>query len=394
MKLELLATTAFGLEALARRELEALNFEARTSEPGRISFHGDASAICTANLWLRTAERVLVVIGRFEATDFGQLFDRTRELPWEEWVGAQDAFPVRGRSVKSQLSSVPACQRIVKKAIVDRLMEAHGTDRLEESGPARTIEVALLEDRVTLTIDTTGVGLHKRGYRSLVGAAPLRETLAAALVQLSFWHDDRPLVDPFCGSGTIPIEAALIGTNRAPGLARTFAAQDWPNVPESLWEAARTDARAQLRPLQSQIVGYDADEEALSLARRHAQQAGVADLVRFERQEFEQLESDLDYGVLIANPPYGERVGEQKEVAALYQRFPIVLGRLPTWSHFIFTAMEEFERRVGRGADRRRKLFNGPLQCTYYQVHGPRRGKGAQLPAAGRGLPEVAAQPS
>lgn len=374
MNIELLATTAFGLEALARRELEALDFKARTSEPGRLSFHGDASAICRANIWLRTAERVLVVIGRFEAEDFGELFDGTRALPWEQWIGPDDEFPVRGRSVKSQLSSVPACQRIVKKAIVERLREAHGTETLAETGPVRVIEVALLENRVTLTIDTTGAGLHKRGYRSLVGAAPLRETLAAALVQLSFWKDDRPLIDPFCGSGTIPIEAALIGTNRAPGLQRSFAAEAWPIVPANLWEEARADARSRIRPLQSRIIGYDADDNALSLARHHAERAGVGDLVHFQQQEFEDLESSREYGTIVTNPPYGERVGERHEVEALYQRFPVVLGRLPTWSHYVLTAMAEFERRVGRSADRRRKLYNGSLQCTYYQFHGPRQG--------------------
>lgn len=380
---DLIATTAFGIEAVAKRELAALGYEAKADEPGRLSFRGDARAIAQANLWLRTAERVLLVLGRFPASDFGALFDGVRALPWENWVGPNDAFPVKGRSVKSQLSSVPACQRIVKKAIVERLREAHAVESLPEAGTHYTVEVALLNDRALLTIDTTGVGLHKRGYRPLVGVAPLRETLAAALVLLSFWKPDRPLIDPFCGTGTIPIEAALIGRDLAPGRLRTFAAEEWPALPAAAWEDARREARERaLGPLPQRILAYDYDETVLELAREHAQAAGVAEDIHFQCQAFEDLRSAKHYGIVIANPPYGERMGEVEDVEELYETIPLVLRHLKTWSHYFLTARLDFERIVGRPADRRRKLYNGRIECTYYQYHGPRPGRDDRPAAA------------
>lgn len=371
--LQLIATSAVGLEAVVARELKALGYEAKIRQTGRIAFAGDESAICRSNLWLRSADRVLLEIGAFEATDFGQLFDRTFELPWETWVGRDDAFPVNGRSVKSQLSSVPACQKIVKKAIVEKLRHAHRTQTLPEVGTQYTVEVALLEDQATLTIDTSGAGLHKRGYRRLVAEAQLKETLAAALVQLSFWKPDRPLIDPFCGSGTIPIEAALIGRNLAPGLERTFAAEAWPPISERLWTQARAEARDLAREeLPIKIIGTDVDGEVLSLARYHAAQAGVADDIHFQQRDFSELTSKRQYGCVICNPPYGERMGQSDELESLYTSMPLVLRRLPTWSHYILTAFPDFESLVGRHADRRRKLYNGRIECTYYQFYGPR----------------------
>ena len=371
--LELIATATFGLEAVVARELNALGYEAEIIQPGRVLFVGDESALCRANLWLRCADRVLLRLGAFEAGDFGVLFDRTCALPWEQWIPADGVFPVRGRSIKSQLSSVPACQRIVKKAIAEKLLAAHGTASLPETGALYPIDVALLDDVATLTLDTTGAGLNKRGYRPIAGPAPLKETLAAALVLLSFWKPDRPLVDPFCGAGTIPIEAAMIGRNLAPGVNRPFAAEDWAAPAAALWEAARTEARdAALPSLPVRILGTDAAEAALKLARFHAEKAGVAEDIHFQQGDFADLTSRREYGCLICNPPYGERMGDREQVRDLYRSMPDVLRRLQTWSHYILTADPGFETLVGRPADRRRKLFNGRIECTYYQFHGPR----------------------
>lgn len=373
--LNLLATSAVGLEAVVARELKALGYAPRIVQTGRIAFAGDEAAVCRANLWLRCADRVLVQLGLFEATDFGQLFDQTFDLPWHDWLPADAAFPVNGRSVKSQLSSVPACQKIVKKAIVEKLKHAHQATALPETGPQYTVEVALLDDRATLTLDTSGPSLHKRGYRRLVGEAQLKETMAAALVMLSFWRPVRPLLDPFCGSGTIPIEAALIGRNMAAGLHRGFAAEAWAAISQKLWHEARQEARDLTKPdLPVRIIGTDIDEEALSLARYHAQQAGVAEQIHFQQRDFRDLASSKEYGCLICNPPYGERMGHADELEDLYASMPLVLRRLKTWSHYILTAYPDFEKLVGRAADRRRKLYNARIECTYYQFHGPRPG--------------------
>jgi putative N6-adenine-specific DNA methylase len=352
-----------GLEAVAARELEDLGYSPRIVQTGRVAFAGDGLAVCRANLWLRCADRVLIQVGQFEARDFGELFDRTYALDWHDWIGPRAAFPVLGRSVASQLSSVPACQRIVKKALVEKLRAAHRVDTLDESGPTCTVEVALLKDVASLTIDTTGASLHKRGYRTLVGAAPLKETLAAGLVLLSFWRPDRPLIDPFCGSGTIPIEAAMIGRNIAPGLGRQFAAEAWFALPEPLWQQACQEARdkAVAADLPTRIIGTDIDPEAIKLARFHAERAGVAGQVHFQQRSFEELTSSREYGCVICNPPYGQRIGEDEQVRELYQSLPLVLRHLRTWSHFILSARKDLEKIVGRAADRRRKLYNGSI---------------------------------
>ena len=373
MTLDLIATSTFGLEAVVKRELIALGYEADVLQNGRVLFRGDESAIARANLWLRTSDRVLVRIGEFDAPDFGVLFDRTRDLPWEAWLPPDAAFPVKGRSVQSQLSSVPACQRIVKKAIVERLKAAHGVAELPESGAQFAIEVALLKDHTTLTLDTSGAGLHKRGYRTLSGEAPIKETLAAALVLLSYWRPDRPLIDPFCGTGTIPIEAALIGRRIAPGLERSFAAEAWPRIPAEIWTQARDAARAEIQAeMPGFIMGTDIDGSVLTVARKHAAQAGVANDIHFEQKAFADTASRKLYGCLICNPPYGERISRRPEVQELYASMPGVLRNLRTWSHYILSADKHFERIVGQPADRRRKLYNGPIECTYYQFHGPK----------------------
>ena len=374
-QLDLIATSAVGLEAVVARELKALGYESKTLQTGRILFRGDEAALCRANLWLRAADRVLLRLGAFEAKDFGQLFDQTYALPWEQWLGADAAFPVNGRSVKSQLSSVPACQKIVKKAIVEKLKAAYGGVWLPETGPQYTVEVALLDDIATLTIDTSGAGLHKRGYRTLVGEAQLKESMAAALVMLSFWRPERQFVDPFCGSGTIPIEAALIGRNMAPGLNRSFAAESWPTIAAEHWQAARQEAREGILPdLPLRIIGTDISGEALSLARFHAEQAGVAEQIHFQQRDFHDLTSKKEYGCVICNPPYGERLGDHDDLEDLYRAMPTVLRRLKTWSHYVLTAYPDFEALVGRKADRRRKLYNARIECTYYQFHGPKPG--------------------
>ncbi len=371
--IELIATSTFGLEAVVARELKALGYADQRVEDGRIAFRGDESAICRANLHLRSSDRVLVNVGTFEARDFGELFDRTKSLPWSSWLPPDAAFPVRGRSVRSQLHSVPDCQAIVKKAIVESLRRESSIDRLPETGPEFGIEVSLLKDRATLTIDTTGPGLHKRGYRKLVGPAPLKETLAAGLIQLSYWNRDRPLLDPFCGTGTIAIEAAMIARGIAPGLRRTFAAEKWPRIPAALWAEARAEAESAIGPsLKDPIVASDIDENSLRLARHNAELAGVAGDVRFERADAREIATHRKYGCVVTNPPYGERLGEATDVADLYRAFARALRRLDTWSIYVLTAVPEFERLIGRRADRRRKLYNGRIECGYHQFLGPR----------------------
>jgi 23S rRNA G2445 N2-methylase RlmL len=367
----LIATSAFGLEAVVVRELSDLGYSAKVARPGRIAFSGDASALCRANMWLRSADRVLVELASFAAPDFDALFDTTRELPWEEWIAIDAAIPVGGRAIKSQLSSVPAIQRSVKKAIVERLLAARPGVELPETGPPVAVEVSLVNDLATIDLDTSGHGLHRRGYRTLVAAAQLRETLAAAMVQLSFWKPDRPLVDPFCGTGTIIIEAAMIGRRLAPGRNRQFAAEGWNQIPAAAWQAAREEAADLALPaLQLRPIGCDADPESLKLARYHAGLAGVAEDVHFQHHTFDELTSSRNYGCVITNPPYGVRMGEEEEIEELYRSMPDVLRRLKTWSHFILTAHPDFERLVGQEADKRRKLYNGRLQCNLFQFFG------------------------
>ncbi len=382
--IDLIATTAFGLEAVVARELEQLGYEPRITGTGRVEFRGGGLAVCRANMWLRAADRVLIKVGSFRAVDFGELFEGVKALAWDRWIGPSAAFPVNGRSVKSQLSSVPACQRMTKKAIVESLRAAHKVVDLPETDARVVVEVGMLEDVATLTIDTSGEGLHKRGYRQLIGEAQIKETMAAGLVLLSVWRPHRPLVDPFCGSGTIAIEAALIGRNMAPGLYRTFDAVSWGMIADSLWDQADEEARdLATGTLAYPIHGYDISEDALSLARHHAKRAGVQDVIQFQKRDFRELTSTLEYGCTIANPPYGDRIGRGREIEELYRAFPDVLRRLPTWSHHIITSWDDFERLVGQPATRRRKLYNAQIECTYFQFLGPRPPRGTG------GAPEV-----
>jgi len=368
--IELIATTSFGMEAVVARELKQLDYENQKVEDGRVTFVADEAAVCRANLWLRSAERVLIKLGEFDARDFGELFDRTFDLPWDEWLTEEAAFPVRGKSVRSQLTSVPDCQSIVKKAIVEKLKRCYQREWFEETGPVYSVEVALLKDRVTLTMDTSGSGLHKRGYRTLSGPAPLKETLAAGLIQLSYWNRERPFIDPLCG--TIPIEAALIGRNLAPGLNREFAAEGWPRIPKALWDEARTQAKdAATEGAAFPIIGTDIDGEVLSLARYHAKQAGVDQDIHFQQMPLAKLSTPKLYGCVICNPPYGERMGEQQQAETITREMANVFAPLETWSIYVLTSHPQFERLIGRKADRRRKLYNGRIECTYYQFYGP-----------------------
>lgn len=372
-EIDLIATCAFGLEAIVRRELQSLGIEATIGESGRIHFRGSSETICRTNLQLRAADRILVRVAEFPAADFDALFESTRELRWGQRLPPDAAFPVTGRSIKSTLSSVPACQRAVKRAIVDALRRDHNRQELAETGAEYRIDVALLKDVATLTIDTTGRSLHRRGYRTHISTAPLKETLAAAMVMLSYWRQDRPLADPCCGSGTIPIEAARIGRNMAPGLDREFAAQAWSSLPAELWDDLRQQARAAILPaLDERILGADISDRALQAARENAARAGVADDIHFQVGRIEDFRSSRRFGCLITNPPYGQRIGRGEDLDQLYYGLPEVLARLPTWSHYFLTALPNFEQVVGRSADRRRKLYNGRIECTYFQFQGPK----------------------
>lgn len=372
-RLELIAATAFGLEALAAKELRKLGYEELVVQNGRVIFTAGEEGICRSNLWLRCADRIGVKMGEFTACSFEELFQQTKALPWEEWLPVDARFPVSGKSVKSQLYSVPDCQAIVKKAIVERLKESYGLSWFAETGPLYAVQAAILKDTVTITIDTSGPGLNKRGYRALAGEAPLKETLAAAMVYLSFWKADRALLDPFCGTGTIPIEAALIGQNRAPGLLRSFAAEAWPAIPAKAWTQAKEEAEdLWQRDLPLNIYGSDIDPKALRLARIHAKEAGLEGKIFFQKLPVKDVRSRFHYGYLITNPPYGLRLGNQEEVETVYQELGTVWQELGDWSLHLLTTLTRPERFLQRRWDKSRKLYNGRIECHYYQFFGPK----------------------
>ncbi|MCA9140271.1 MAG: bifunctional 23S rRNA (guanine(2069)-N(7))-methyltransferase RlmK/23S rRNA (guanine(2445)-N(2))-methyltransferase RlmL, partial [Planctomycetales bacterium] len=371
---DLIATCAFGLEAIVRRELDSLGIQASIGQSGRVHFRGDLEIVAKANLHLRCADRILIRVAEFPASDFDALFESVRAIEWGRLMPSDASFPVTGRSIKSQLSSVPACQRAVKRAVVDAMMRDHQESELPETGAEYKIDVALLKDVATLTIDSTGRSLHRRGYRLEHSQAPLKETLAAAMVMLSFWKPDRPLLDPFCGSGTIPIEAARIGRNIASGIDRDFTFLSWKDTPGELMADLRSQAiAAQLDSIDERIMGSDIDGHVLRAARDNAARAGVENDIHFQSGDALRVTNKRRFGCLITNPPYGLRIGEDWELDALYQSLPEVLRGLPTWSHYFLTAYANFEQAVGRAADRRRKLYNGRIECTYYQFHGPKR---------------------
>ncbi|CCQ97894.1 putative RNA methyltransferase YpsC [[Clostridium] ultunense Esp] len=370
--LEYIVPVPMGIEAIVAKELRELGYEKQIVENGKVLFQGGMEAIPRANLWLRTGDRLLIKMAEFHATTFEELFQGTKAIPWEEWLPKEAKFPVLGRSHASQLSSVPACQSIVKKAVVERMREKYHLSWFEETGPLYTIEVSLLKNKALITLDTTGPSLHKRGYRELAAQAPIKETLAASLILLSRWSPDRPFHDPVCGSGTIPIEVVLLGRNIAPGLHRTFPSQEWSIVPQRLWDLARGEAKdLARRNLRLEITGTDRDEKVLSLAHYHSRRAGVSETIRFRPLPVKEVALKGEYGVLIANPPYGERIGGDQEVEDLYRQMGRLYERNPSWSFFVITSHPAFEALFGRKATKNRKLYNGRIETHYYQYFGP-----------------------
>ena len=378
-KLELIATATFGLEAVVKREIEDLGFKVLKSEDAKITYLGDERAVVKSNLWLRCADRVLIKLGEFNAVSFEELFQQAKALPWEEWIPEDAKFTVTGTSVKSMLHSVPDCQAIVKKAIVEKLKETYHCEWFKETGPEYIIKLTLLKDRATITLDTSGAGLHKRGYRVKDVAAPIKETLAAAMVQLSYWKEGRLLLDPLCGSGTIPIEAALIGKKIAPGLNRKFACEQWPAIPAVLWKEERKAAFEAIRDnADIRIQASDILPAAVKAARENAIEAGVDDCIDFHIAPLKEAKFEGDYGIVICNPPYGERIGEKRdEIRKIYTDLKRLFTDNPTWSLYLVTTDKDFETfAFGRPADRRRKLYNGRLEVTYYQYYGTKPPRG------------------
>ncbi len=367
----LIATAAFGVESIVADELKALGYADVEVENGRVSFPGGPKDVARCNIALRCADRLLIRMSSFGATDFEELFQQTRAVAWEDLICADGKMHVIGKSAASRLASVPDCQAIVKKAVVEAVKRKYPGEWFPETGPVYRIEVAISHDRATLTVDTSGPGLHKRGYRTGTGEAPLKETLAAALVLLSRWAPGRELADPFCGSGTIPIEAALIGRRIGPGLVRSFVAETWPTMPRALWEEAREEARSRIVAADFRILASDADSTVLKAARANAEAAGVADAIAFQKQPVDQFRSPRKYGCIVCNPPYGERTGDIREVERIYRTMGDIYARLDCWSLFALSPHPRFEHLFGRKAERKRKLFNGNILCYLYQYLGP-----------------------
>ena len=372
-KINLIATAAFGLEACVKREVLKLGFENVRTYDGRVEFTGNEADIVKANLWLRFASKVLIKIGEFKATTFDGLFEGVKALDWGKWITEDGKFTVTGKSVKSALFSVSDCQAITKKAVVEKLKQKYKVSWFDETGHEYTIQVALLNDIATLTIDTSGGSLHKRGYRETAMVAPLKETLAAAMIDLSYWNKSRPFLDPLCGSGTIPIEAAMIARNIAPGLNRKFACEQWPQIDKAIWKEARIEAyKAIDYDCELQIYGSDIDAEAIEVAKENAAKAGVDDCIEFSVKPCQEAVLIGDYGCMITNPPYGERIGDLKPVENLYKDMGSLMASNPTWGAYVLTSMEYFEKLFGRKADAKRKIFNGRIKTDYYQFYGPK----------------------
>lgn len=370
-----LAPCHFGLESVLKRELQDLGCEISLVEDGRVTFKGDMQTLCRANIFLRTAERVLLQTGRFQAESFDELFERIKEIPWEEYIPENGKFWVtKATSVKSRLFSPSDIQSIVKKAMVERLKQHYGVSWFPEDGAAYPVRITFLKDEAVVGIDTSGVSLHKRGYRRLASKAPITETLAAALLMLTPWKGDRILVDPFCGCGTFPIEAAMMAANMAPGVNRGFAAEEWKNLVErKLWYEAVTEANDLLDDgIETDIQGYDIDPAMVKAARENAREAGVDHLIHFQARPVSELRHPKKYGFVVTNPPYGERLEEKEALPALYREIGEAFERLDSWSMYLITGYEDAERYIGRRADRNRKIYNGMLKTYFYQFLGPR----------------------
>ena len=365
----------FGLETILKREIIDLGYDISKVEDGRVTFHGDEDAVCRANIFLRSAERILIKVGSFHAETFDDLFEGTKALPWEAFIPADGKFWVtKAASVKSKLFSPSDIQSIMKKAMVERMKEHYGISWFEESGESFPVRAFLYKDEVTVGLDTTGESLHKRGYRKLTAKAPIAENLAAALIMLTPWNKDRILLDPFCGSGTFPIEAAMMAANIAPGMNRDFRAFDWKHlIPPKMWYDCLDEARDSVdMTVDTDIQGYDIDPEMVRISRENARLAGVEKLVHFQARPMEQLSHSKKYGFIITNPPYGERIEEKKNLPALYRMLGEKYQSLDSWSMFLITSYENAQKDIGRKADKNRKLYNGMLKTYFYQYLGPK----------------------
>ncbi|MDD3222444.1 MAG: class I SAM-dependent RNA methyltransferase [Clostridia bacterium] len=372
---EFTAPCHFGMEAVLKREIINLGYDIVRVEDGRVTFRGEASAIARANAFLRTAERVLLSVARFKAYTFDELFERTKALPWADYLPVDGKFWVKKASTtKSKLFSSSDIQSIVKKAIVEKLKQSYHVDWFKEDGAAYPLRVFIFKDEVTIALDTSGESLHKRGYRKLISKAPVSETLAAAILLLSPWNKDRILVDPFCGSGTFPIEAAMIGANIAPGMNREFTAEAWTNIlPKKAWYEAITEANDAIRDdVELDIQGYDIDGEVIKSARQNAIDAGVDHLIHLQQRPVSALSHPKKYGFVITNPPYGERLEEREALPALYKELGDAYSRLDAWSCFVLTSYDQAEKYIGRKADKNRKIYNGMIKTYLYEFMGPR----------------------
>ncbi|MCI6429776.1 MAG: class I SAM-dependent RNA methyltransferase [Oliverpabstia sp.] len=372
---ELIAPCHFGLEAVLKREIMDLGYEISQVEDGKVTFYGDEQAVAYANMFLRTAERILLKVGQFSACTYDELFENTKALPWEEYIPANGKFWIKkASSIKSKLFSPSDIQSIMKKAMVERLKKKYKKEWFEEDGASFPVRVSLMKDVVTVAIDTTGVSLHKRGYRKLQSKAPISETLAAALIMLTPWKKDRILVDPFCGSGTFLIEAAMMASNIAPGINRSFLAEDWKElIPRKHWYDALEEAQDLVDAnLDMDLQGFDIDGEVVKNARENAAAAGVDHLIHFQQREVAKLRHPKKYGFIITNPPYGERLEDKKMLPDLYRQIGQVYQGLDSWSMFLITSYEDAERYIGRKADKNRKIYNGMIRTYYYQYLGPK----------------------
>ena len=369
---EILACSAAGVEAVTKRELFKLGYGDAPASFGRISFNGTLKDVLMCNVNLRTADRILIKIAQFSALTFDDLFEGVKAVCWKDFMSADQRVVVAAKSVNSKLFAVSAIQSLAKKAIAENLQKAFGLNRLSESGSEMKVEVSLKDDVATVCIDTSGAGLHKRGYRDLVGSAPLKETLAAAIIMLSVWNPDRPFVDLFCGSGTLPIEAAMIGLNMAPSLNRDFAVCNWKFFDKNVFDEVREEALSKICDRELSIAGYDIDKSAVSQAMRHMRRCGLEGKIHFQQRDFKDFSSKKKYGVIISNPPYGERLCSQKEVRELYSSLGKKFEELDTWSMGIITSYYDFERALGKKADKNRKLFNSNLECRFFQYLGPK----------------------
>ncbi len=377
-KFELIVPCHFGLEAPLKREITELGYEITSVEDGRVTFFGDEEAVCRANIFLRTAERVLIKIGSFHAETFEELFQGTKSLPWEEYIPADGRFWVtKAASVKSKLFSPSDIQSIMKKAMVDRLKSIYHINWFEENGDSFPVRVFLYKDQVTVGLDTTGESLHKRGYRKLAAKAPIAENLAAALLMLTPWHKDRILVDPFCGSGTFPIEAAMMAANMAPGANRSFISENWTHIiGKKNWYDTLDEANELVNlNIETDIQGYDIDESMVAAARENAKLAGVEKLIHFQRRDVAQLSHPKKYGFLVTNPPYGERLQDKEAMPALYRTIGERFAALDAWSMYLITSYEGAEHDIGRRADKNRKVYNGMMKTYFYQFLGPKPAK-------------------